>query len=270
MKKVLFASTALVMTAGVAAAEVKVTGEAQIGLNYNGTTTVVNNDIDFNVVGSGSTDGGLSFGASVDLDASDSDSATTTGSVADPEVYVEMNGVKLSVGDISSAANQGGIADLGYDGIGVDNQAEINTLAAQNVRVDYAFGDVKVAASINSSNNDWAVGGSASFDAITVALGFGESGTAQQTRLTVGYSAGAVSGKIFYAEDGSETGQGLEVSYTSGDVTVTGVYADNNGAGDQSAYGIGVAYDLGGATLAGGIGEVSGTTMADLGITFKF
>ena len=50
MKKVLFASTALVATAGVAAADVSLSGSADMGLSYNGTSTVVVNDIDINVV----------------------------------------------------------------------------------------------------------------------------------------------------------------------------------------------------------------------------
>jgi hypothetical protein len=48
---------------------------------------------------------------------------------------------------------------------------------------------------------------------------------------------------------------------------VTAAYAES---GTSDAYGIGVAYDLGGATLAGGFGEVNGDQRADLGISFKF
>ena len=44
MKKVLFASTALVMTAGVASAEVTLSGSAKMGVTYNGTTTSVYSD----------------------------------------------------------------------------------------------------------------------------------------------------------------------------------------------------------------------------------
>ncbi|MDO5643913.1 MAG: porin, partial [Paracoccus sp. (in: a-proteobacteria)] len=38
MKKALFATTALVMTAGVAAAEVSVTGDARMGMRYESNT----------------------------------------------------------------------------------------------------------------------------------------------------------------------------------------------------------------------------------------
>lgn len=269
MKNVLLASTALVLTAGIASADIAVTGEANMGLKYNGTTTTVHNEIDFNIVGTGETDGGVAFGASVDLDASSDDSANTTGAVADPEVFISYNGLKLTVGDIGEANDRGGLADLGYDGIGIDDVAEINTYGSHDVRVDYAFGDVAVAASVDSSNSDWAIGASASFDAFSVDLGYGETGGATQTNLTVGYAAGAFGVKAFYADNGAADAFGLEGSYTTGDVTVTGVYADAGAAGD--AYGIGVAYDLGGATLAGGIGQnAADATVADLGISFSF
>lgn len=270
MKKVLFASTALVLTAGVAAAEVTVSGSANMGLKYNGSDTTVHNEVNFTLAGSGETEGGLSFGASADIEIDTDDASFGTASAADAEVFVSANGLTLTVGNIGEASDQGGLADVGYDGIGVDDSAEIGTFGAHDVRVDYALGDVSVAASMNSSNSDWGIGGSASFDAFTVAVGFGETGAAQQTTATLGYSAGAFGGKVYFVDNGTNNGQGIEVSYTSGDVTVTAVWADNNGAGDQSAYGIGVAYDLGGATLAGGFGEVKGTTKADLGISFSF
>ena len=63
---------------------------------------------------------------------------------------------------------------------------------------------------------------------------------------------------------------GISGSYTSGDLTVTAAYGQTNVAGDANDYGIGFAYDLGGATLAGGFGEVDGSSNADLGVTFSF
>lgn len=290
MKKVLFASTALVMTAGVAAAEVTISGSANMGLKHDGSTTTVHNEIDFDVKGSGETDGGLSFGASIDLDASSDDSANNQSkvldaggtdttdrvngsTVSDPEVFIAYNGLTLTVGDIGEASDQGGLSDVGYDGIGIDNVAEITDAAgfgSHDVRVDYAFGDVSVAVSLDSATDDWAIGGSASFDAFTVALGFGEVSGDQHTLLTLGYSAGAFGGHIFYNTDdrAADDAYGLDVSYTTGDITLTAVFADN---GTDNAFGIGAAYDLGGATLAGGIGKnTSDDTVADLGISFSF
>lgn len=278
MKKVLFASTALVLTAGVASADITFSGSANMGLDYGVTTvdeTTVKNEIDFDIKGSGETDGGLAFGASLDLDGTSTTDTVDAGStfaasVSDPEVFVSINGLTLTVGNVGEASYQGGLSDVGFDGIGLDDRAEVNAFGTHDVNVSYAFGDVSVAVSMDSSSDDWGIGGSASFDAFTVAVGLGETNGVDQSQITLGYSAGAFGGKVFFAENGAVNGQGVEVSYTSGDVTVTGVWADRDGAGDQSGYGIGVAYDLGGATLAGGIGEDRGNTVADLGISFSF
>ena len=267
MKKVLFASTALVMVAGVAAAEVSLSGSANMGLKYNGTTTTVNNEIDFDLKGSASTDSGITLGASVDLDSDHNNSATTAGTVTDPEVYISYEGLTLTVGDVGEASDQGGLADVGYDGIGIDNIAEVGTFGSHDVNVAYSFGDIAASLSVDSSNNDWGVGVSTSFDSVSVAVGFGETGGVNQSTATIGFSSGAFGANIFYVDNGAATGQGIDVSYTTGDVTITAVYAES-GAAD--GYGIGFAYDLGGATLAGGFGEANGTSVADLGVSFSF
>ncbi|CUI56750.1 porin [Cognatishimia activa] len=308
MKKVLFASTALVMTAGVASAEITLSGSANMGIKgnaFNGSIdaptfageTTVHNEIDIDVVGTGETDGGLTFGASVDLDASSDDSANTTGGGAsDPEVFVSYNGLTLTVGDIGEAQAVGGVADVGYDGLGVDDL--VDDLAdggaaglggSDDVRVDYAFGDIAVALSADSNSGadtGVAVSVSGTVDAFDFAVGYADRQVGgvdfTQSTVTVGYSAGAFSVGATYAQHdsttfGKLTGYGVDVSYTTGDVTVTGVYTANdlNGnAPDQSAFGLGVAYDLGGATLSGGVASIDlgagSETVADLGISFKF
>ncbi len=275
MKKVLFASTALVMTAGVAAADVTISGSANMGVKSIGGVTSVTNEIDFDVKGSGSTDSGISFGASVDLDASQSNTvagADVGTGANDPEVFISYEGLTLTVGAVGSAGDQGGLKDVGFDEIGIDNSAEIGAFAARNVHVAYSFGDVNVAMSMDSTSgtNTWALGVNGSIDAFSYALGYAENGANDTTTATIGYSAGAVSANLFYVNNGTNTGQGIDISYTSGDLTVTAVYADNNGAGDQDAFGIGFAYDLGGATLAGGFGDAKGVSVADLGVSFSF
>ncbi len=75
MKKVLFASTALVAFTGAAAADVTLSGRAEMGI-YNPFVAAPGansgwqffTDIDVTFTMSGETDNGLTFGASVDLD----------------------------------------------------------------------------------------------------------------------------------------------------------------------------------------------------------
>ncbi len=269
MKKVLFASTALVMTAGVASADVALSGSANMGLFYDGSTTIVKNEIDIDVKATAETDGGLSLGASMDLDSAHNNSATTQAVSNDPEVFVSYNGLTLTVGNIGEAQDVGGISDIGFDGLGVDDVVDaLRENGSDDVRVDYAFGDIAVALSADSSNSDVAVSVSGDIDAFSFAIGFRDNTTGgNDANITVGYSAGAFAVNATYAEAGSVDGFGIDGSYTTGDVTITAAYAES---GANEAYGIGVAYDLGGATLAGGIAEVNNTTVADLGISFGF
>ena len=65
MKKVLLASTALVASAGIAAADVSLSGSAELGIIDDDTATQFHTDIDVTFTMSGETDGGLTFGASV-------------------------------------------------------------------------------------------------------------------------------------------------------------------------------------------------------------
>ena len=81
MKKVLLATTALVLSAGFAAAEVKIDGSANFGLKYkeNGLTDAAGwaggkeaagwYEIDMNVTGTMESDSGLTFGAQIQLDS---------------------------------------------------------------------------------------------------------------------------------------------------------------------------------------------------------
>jgi outer membrane protein OmpU len=73
MKKILYASTALVAFAGAASAEVSLSGWASMGVaGGSGVTTQFYQDVDVDFEMSGETDGGLAFGASVDLDEASS------------------------------------------------------------------------------------------------------------------------------------------------------------------------------------------------------
>ncbi|MEO1580050.1 MAG: porin, partial [Pseudomonadota bacterium] len=79
MKKVLLASTALVVSAGIAAADVSLSGSAELGIFDDDTETQFHTDIDVTFTMSGETDGGLTFGASIDLDESDGDPSAAFG-----------------------------------------------------------------------------------------------------------------------------------------------------------------------------------------------
>ncbi len=176
MKKVLFATTALIATAGVASAQgVSLSGSAEMGITggdvLNGAMTAVatnevqfSQNVDVTFTLSGTTDNGLTFGASVDLDEA--------AGIAGPEtnhggatVFISGNFGTLTMGDTdgavdwalsdaNTAGSPGSINDAetghaGYNGSFGDPMGS----DGQILRYDYSFGNFGFAVSHQQSAN---------------------------------------------------------------------------------------------------------------------
>ncbi len=102
MKKILFATTALVATAGAASAEIALTGMAEIGILGGDAylTTQFHTDIDVTFTMTGEADNGLTFGAKVDLDENGAFGNTTQGGET---YFVAYGGARLDMGDVDGA-----------------------------------------------------------------------------------------------------------------------------------------------------------------------
>jgi outer membrane protein OmpU len=138
MKKVLFATTALVATAGVAAADVSLSGFAEMGIiGGSEIDTQFHTDIDVTFTLSGATDNGLTFGASIDLDEEGGFGNTNGGPEA---VFISGDFGTITMGDTDGALdwavtevgmagsiNDDHTAHAGYSGNGGFN---LNTAAA--------------------------------------------------------------------------------------------------------------------------------------------
>lgn len=121
MKKLLLASTALVATAGMAAADVTVTGHAAAGyhsdLDATGVATASTVDsgiyssvgVDFTMAGA--TDGGLSFTATMNIDA---------GTEVDTGNF-EFDGADGGTAGIGAVTVTGAFGTLTFDNAGIDN-----------------------------------------------------------------------------------------------------------------------------------------------------
>jgi outer membrane protein OmpU len=277
MKNLLLASTALVMTAGVAAADVSVSGNGRMGITYNSiaaNTMAFTSRIRATISMSGETDGGLSFGGSFGVhDAADA-AAGEAGSI-----YISGAFGKLSMGDVSGAA-ESVVGDL--HGAGLTGLGDLNELSyAGNVggafrptaRYDYTTGALTFAISTDNpsaSPNTTSIGASYSADMYVLAAGYEstDAGTDQwYVRGDVSFDDTTVRG-IF--SDGTQFGQmyGVSLASSFGDAGLTAFY-QNRGT---SAYGVGMTYDLGGgANLAGGIVRTPfSATYADFGVKFTF
>lgn len=105
MKKLLIASTALVATAGMAAADISMSGYAEIGMTDNGGAVgmEMHSDMDVTFKLSGTSDNGLTFGASIDLDEVSGGIASTGGPHA---IHVSGAFGTLTMGDTDGALDK--------------------------------------------------------------------------------------------------------------------------------------------------------------------
>ena len=189
MKKVLFATTALVAFAGAAAAEteIKLSGSAEMGVRDDGTSTQFLQSVDVRFALRGTTDNGLNFGATVDLEDA-VDTARQNGQrncndlvdcsgFADYTVFLSGQFGNLTLGDTDGALDWavteldfgGAIADdhtahygfSGNGGVGTAGTVNIEDRGigldglydGQILRYDNTFGGFGVAVSIEVDND---------------------------------------------------------------------------------------------------------------------
>jgi len=277
MKKILLATTALTMSAGFAAAEVSVGGSANIGLKYSDSAaqqTVVHHEIDMNVVGSTTTDTGLSFSATIELDTDNN-----RGSLTDPSGVVSMSGAfgTISVGAVDAGDdNFFGALEVGYDGIGLDDVAEGGYAGGtHDVAYTNTIGAVSVAFSTSESDsNDDLAFGLRYKGPITIAVGYNDNTTTdvQVTSIGLTGSLNGVSYNVALADNSANGNSfGLGVTYGVGNGMSLRAGVANNDADTDASFGLGMTYSLGGgATLAGALGSIDGANVADLGVNFSF
>ena len=293
MKKILLASAALALSGGVAMAEVGVSGSAKMGLRYIDPGTedssldkIAEFVISFSA--SGTTDGGLSFGADSGINVDNEINSDN-----DTEVWISGDWGKLAMGSISEA-EAGGVSDVGLDGLDADNAESPAQGSDADVRYDGTFGlaTVAVSANLNSDhdietdNNEWGISIGYSMDPVSFAVGIDSQDVIS---AGLGYSVGDISGKLSYrasgrddatlAEKGGTTvgdlpdpdkaaaydaqkanGIGADLTFAAGDMSVTVAYSkcsgttivDNDDVGDVG----GLQYTAAQATANAGCGSV--------------
>lgn len=306
MKKVLLATSILAGTAGLAAAEISLSGSARMGVVYvdDGTdsATLFSSRVRIVFTASGETDSGLSFGASV---RHDQDDAPGDGFLnGDNTVFISGAFGKLTMGDVSGAADAlvGQVSGVGY-GPNDDTQ-EIGFLNTVKTAAyyEYSTGPVTFGVGVGQQEtiDSYSIGVKYATDGYTAALAWetiDEPGGYDMISLGGSANFGAVTVKARVSDldiSGADTMYALSVDYTMGATTLTAFYTDYGNAGgvinvngdtlnpydsgdaDVSHIGLGAAYDLGGgATLAGGVtrqnNDVSDdVTIANLGLKFSF
>ena len=233
MKKVLLTTTALAMTAGVAAAEVSMSGTTQVAIsNTTNNGNVLSTHIDFNVAVSAESSNGITMSTGFGYDA---------GQQVDAGDF-ELDGNEAAASDIANATDNNPAwataapnVVIGYNGF---------TLTADGEGVDdlydddFTSGDVAVAGSV----------GGLSF-ALTTAMTEGDNDSSMSVSyamgdLTASYvstnNAGGVAGT-----DASE----LSVAYAMGDLTVD-FSNDDDGVTAEAVQTVGFSYAMDAMTIA--------------------
>ncbi len=299
MKKVLFATTALVLSAGFASADIALSGYGRFGLSYNsgndGSTskTWMEQRLRLNIKASTQTDGGIEFGAKARIQYDDGmDSA----GVNPAQFYFSYEGAKVEVGNVDTAADN--------DTAGVFYATEMGLTATgygdarSGVYGSYTIDGITAEASYIDPNQYGANGAGVKAEKqlvlsyasgpITVAAGGILDGAGYQDN-TLWY-AGAIyeftdqfKAGLTYIDEGKDEGVdlGKTVSlygtYTTGPVAVQAYVANASGYDvpdyeKNTVFGLGGSYDLGGGTslLAAVHRNYDDNTYGDCGVKFKF
>lgn len=309
MKKVLFATSALVASAGFAAADVSLSGYAEMGVTggSGATQTQFHQDVDVTFSMSGTTDNGLTFGTSVDLDENASGVGTDDAGVA---AFISGSFGTLTMGDTDGGfdwamaevpTGSGSIADNESSHAGFNGNSGLDgTHDGQILRYNHSMGDLAFAVSIElddtagATEGDSIIGFGIRYNLGDLGIGLGyqtgqDTGAAPRNDLTVmgislSYSMGDLSLGANYSvlEETGEldaTHMAIGMSYTMDAITVGFNWGENEqGASSATGWGISAGYDLGGgASLKLGYGDttddgtgVSGNSTWSLGLTMSF
>ena len=225
MKKVLLTTTALVMTAGVAAAEVSLSGTMGVGVaSQDGADYVLHTGVDLNMAVSAASDNGITASATVDLGEGElidynDDFAIDAQSTA--------CGAAQCVGSSSAPA-----ITLGYAGF---------TVVADKEGVDNLFDDTQ--------HEDISVAGSAG--GISFAATFDMEDDASSYKAS--YAAGDLTVTLTGTNDDDNGGNASKIaaSYVMGDLTLSASMEDESKADDsEDDNTFGVTYKMDAITVS--------------------
>ena len=274
MKKVLLTTTALVMTAGVAAAEVSFSGTAGIAFiddngardtataadatltnTSYGTGMFVESYYDLNVGISATASNGLSMSAGFDMgggskiDYDDDDVVELQGvDVGDADVAVSYNGWTLTV-------DQEGIDNL-FD----DTQADDDLMVSGSM----AGISVAVTSDLEESHNSYKLGMTIAGAAVTLTGTNDDDAGGDATGVSVSYPMGdlTLSASVSDESNDAEDDTSIGLSYAMDALTVSYTSIKPGSAGSQGdEWDLKLSYSAGAMSASVNIDEADATTM---------
>jgi len=186
MKKVLLATTALTLSAGFASADVSMSGTGGAGVfGAAGADLSVYSGVDLGFALSGASDTGMTFSASLDMGG----------------------GQTLDTGDFELDTQDMGVDDNASVTIGVSG---VTVVLSQNGVDDLYSDDIAGDIGISGAMGDLTY---------SVVTGLED---ADPTSISIGYSAGAISGSVASSDSGAaEDASTVSVTYKMGDISVS-------------------------------------------------
>ncbi|MEM6938894.1 MAG: porin [Pseudomonadota bacterium] len=296
MKKVLFATTALVATAGVAAADVTFGGYGRFGVIYSDpdggdSDTNITSRLRLQIDMTAESDAGVTFGGRFRLegeerDARNGDRPQFNGA----RLFARSGGLEVAVGNIFGAIEfmpgqytiDLGLTGLGYDytvygtgGADAFSSGGLGNAGDNGVEVLYSAGDFSAHFSYSETNDRFAGHVAYTFGDFTAALGAQSSDDDGDTELSVALEGalGAFDFGVAYADNGTNGDHySIMGRVDVGASTNVEFYVADADTFDDTSYGVDFNHNMGGGTsLRGGIASLgSGETRADLGVRFNF
>ena len=297
MKKILFATTALVATASVAAADVTFSGFGALAAISNEAHSddgfKVQSNIDIFVNATVETDDGVTFSADVNLeDLSGANTSATQDKMASNEVSTVVSVAggfgKIAFGNTDGALDRS--TTEVYRTVGADYElwgGVVDNSDAQNIlRYEYTIGGLRIAASNSESDDangfgvnythamgDMSLNVGAAYESSSA--GAGEDITALSLGMDMGNGRGV---RVAYWESENDAGATVKdqtdigIQYKAGDLTLAAAYMMND-VDNSDNYTVFAEYGLGaGVTAFGGVGTRGATELdvASFGVRFNF
>jgi outer membrane protein OmpU len=289
MKHVLLATTAVVMTASVALADVSLSGKGAAGFYSDAAGSEVWSGIDIDFGGSVTTDGGLTLGVSGDIgagkiaDYADKELDAQGADISVPTVTVGLGGSTVSLksqgvddryddsqnGDIGLSTSVAGLSV----GITYDTDTKVHggdgaNAAIMNATASYSLGYTTAGVTLGLVGTDSNDAGKSAYK-ISASVPMGDmtfslksdnaDGSDAVTTGTVGYSMGDVSVSVS-ADDANDWN--ASVSYSAGNMTVS--YAtDENSAWEADA-----SFSMGNGVTMNASSDSNETVVVGVGFSF--
>jgi outer membrane protein OmpU len=298
MKKVLFATTALIATAGMASADITWGGFGRFGVVHNegnaGNETYLTQRMRLTVTGTSESDAGVKFEGRMRIesneDATDANADASATGFGAAGFAVTSGGFRLDVGSVSNVIDSGDMVAHGGASVGMQGFIGNNTgfgLPANGfgtgndvdpiIKLRYSAGDLTASASYRDADEQTQVGLGYNFGNYSAGIVMGNDNAANTdfvaASLTGSVGAAAFAFLVADNDANASTSVGLTVAYDMSAATeLRFAVSDSGAAGADTAYAVGFRHSLGGGvSLQGGVGEDNGgNSRGDLGVVFNF